>query len=82
MGDENLEVVDRAKHYRALARAILSLVSSAKSTEARDELGALATDYELLAAFEECQSRGRVPRRKAVSAPRRQTSGYWLTSAS
>ena len=66
MGDETSEVVDRrAEHYRALARAIFSLVSSAKSAEARDELETLATDYELLATFAESQRRGRIQRSKA-----------------
>jgi hypothetical protein len=79
MGDENSEAANGAEHYRALARAILSLVSSAKSGEARRELRALATDYELLASCAEFQSRARPPSRRAFPA-RRRTPGYWLTS--
>jgi len=83
MADETSEVVDRrAEHYRALARAIFSLVSSAKSAEARDELEALATDYELLASFAQSQRRGRIQRGKALTPRVREPPGYWLTSAS
>jgi hypothetical protein len=80
MGDANSQAVDRAEHYRALARAIASLVSSAKSVEARRELEVLATDYDLLASYAELQSRARPASRKALAAGRRQTTGYWLTS--
>jgi hypothetical protein len=80
MSDENSETVDRAELYRALARAISSLVSSAKSGEARHELKVLATDYELLASYAEFQSRARPAGKKAFPA-RRQTPGYWLTAS-
>jgi len=43
MGDENSEAAHGPEHYRALARAIFSLVSSAKSGEARRQLRVLAT---------------------------------------
>jgi hypothetical protein len=79
MGDETSEAANGPEHYRALARAILALVSSAKSGEARRELKVLATDYELLASYAEFQSRARPPSRQAFPA-RRQTPGYWLTS--
>lgn len=79
MVDESSEAANGPEHYRALARAILSLVSSAKSGEARRQLKVLAKDYELLASYAEFQSRARPPGRTAFSA-RRQTHGYWLTS--
>ena len=79
MGDENSEAADVAERYRALARAIFSLVSSAKSGEARQKLRVLATDYVLLASYAEFQSRARPPSRTAFPAGR-QTPGYWLRS--
>ena len=79
MGDENSEAAHGPEHYRALARAIFCLVSSAKSGEARRQLRVLATDYALLASYAEFQGRARPPDRTAFPA-RPQSPGYWLTS--
>lgn len=81
MGSEYPEVIGRGEHYRALARAIFSLVPSVKSAEARNELEALATDYELRAACAESQSRARGQRQKSRRSGSRQPRGYWAWSA-
>jgi hypothetical protein len=53
MADEFEALADRADYYRKLASLIRSRGSFMKSPEARDELSALAADYEILASYAE-----------------------------
>jgi hypothetical protein len=53
MADEFEVLVDRSEHYRQLATFVRSHGSSMKSPEARDELSALAAEYESLAEYYE-----------------------------
>ena len=58
MGGEFAGLADRAEHYRQLAAAIRARAASMKSAAARDELTALAADYEVLAEYAESLSSG------------------------
>lgn len=51
MPDEFLPLSDRAEYYRALAASMRARIPSLQSEEARNELGALAADYERLATY-------------------------------
>jgi hypothetical protein len=58
MGDEFAALADRADHYRELARIIRARAASMKSAAVRDELAALASDYEVLAKYAQSLSPG------------------------
>ena len=58
MGDEFAPLVDRAEHYRHLATSIRVRAAAMKSAAVRDELTALAADYEILAQYAESLSSG------------------------
>ena len=51
MGDEFAALAYRAEHYRQLATMIRARAASMKSAALRDELAALAADYEALAKY-------------------------------
>jgi len=51
--DEFSPLAGRAHYYREIAAAIRARVGSMQSGAARDDLAALAADYELLAKFVE-----------------------------
>ena len=53
MADEFEALADRAEYYRKLASVIRSRGFLMKSPEARDELSALAAEYETLAKYAE-----------------------------
>jgi hypothetical protein len=53
MDEEFAPLADRAEHYRQLAADIRSRAASMKSAAVRDELAALAADYEILANYAE-----------------------------
>jgi len=59
MADDLSTPADRAAYYRSVATVIRACVSRVKSVEARDELAALAEDYEILARY--VDSRGPQP---------------------
>jgi hypothetical protein len=58
MRGEFAALADRAEHYRQLAAAIRTRAVSMKSAAVRDELTALAADYEVLAEYAESLSSG------------------------
>jgi hypothetical protein len=64
MGGEFAALADRAEHYRQLASIIRARAASMKSAAVRDELEALAADYEVLAKYAQSLSPG-LPRRLA-----------------
>ena len=57
MGDEFAPLVDRAEHYRHLATSIRVRAAAMKSAAVRDELTALAADYEILAQYAQSLAR-------------------------
>jgi hypothetical protein len=55
--DEFSPLAERAQYYREIAAAIRARLASMQSGAAREDLSALATDYELLAKFvESCRA--------------------------
>jgi hypothetical protein len=56
MGDEFSALAGRVEHYRELAAAIRARAASMRSAAVRDELAALAADYEILANYAEAGS--------------------------
>lgn len=51
MTDELLPIADRPMYYRALAAVLRARVPFLQSAESRQEIAALAADYETLASY-------------------------------
>ena len=69
MGDAFSALADYAGYYRAIATVLRAAVSSMKSTEAREELASLASDYENLASYVESSQSCEPPRGLASGSP-------------